>query len=132
MSTTFTGGVKEVDTNHQLNINESLFNRGEELLSLFVKLSKVKEPSQIVDQYEFMRWDKEISRWENIGVTKKDVHAAIEMADKRKTNLSWPGSIGRYLTSIVARRERGINQKTDNQKSNDEIIQEVADEIWGK
>ena len=81
------------------------------LLETFEQETKIFQPAEVVSPKDFMSWEKEIKKWEDMDATVHDVRDAIEKADEIKSNLSWPGSITKYMASAVARRKRGVNDK---------------------
>jgi hypothetical protein len=83
------------------------------LLEAFEKTTQIIQPSELIDARGFIAWEKEIAKWEGFDATVQDVKEAIEKADKMKSNLSWPGSITKYMASAIARRKRGVSSDAD-------------------
>ena len=84
------------------------------LLELFERETKIIQPSELIDAKGFMSWEKEVAKWESMGVTKADVLSAVKKADELKSNLSWPGSITKYMASSIARQRRGVPDAPPN------------------
>lgn len=126
-------GVKDVPNPDKVGsgvINETRSN----ILVIFEQLTGINQPSELVDPKNFMAWEREISKWENMGANKTDVEEAIEKADRLKSNLSWPGSITKYMASAIARRNRGVDigggdEGRSVEKTNEQILKEIADEL---
>jgi hypothetical protein len=78
------------------------------LIEAFERETKIIQPSEIVDPRGFMSWEKEVAKWETMGAQASDVRDAIRKADEMKSNLSWPGSVTKYMASSIARRKRGV------------------------
>lgn len=98
------------------------------LLETFEQVTKIIQPSEIINPQGFMVWEKEIAKWESMGVTIRNIKDAIKKADELKSSLSWPGSITKYMASAIARRERGVAEKDSNttpQDATDLILQMV-------
>ena len=126
-------GVTEDHTNHhinhQLNIKEVCVGETD-LLTYFEQISKIQRPIELINPYEVIKWEKEISRWESMGAIKADVLKAIQESDERNTTLSWPGSITSYLKSIIARRNRGV--KSNPKKPYKGKNRETAEELYNR
>jgi hypothetical protein len=92
------------------------------LLEKFEELTKIQQPAEMLDPKGFMVWEKEIAKWESMEVTIEGIQEAVEKADELKSNLSWPGSITKYMASAIARRKRGVsdNHAKDNAQEFDE------------
>lgn len=99
-----------------------------DLLIAFEAVTKIYQPAEMIEPKGFMLWEKEINKWEGMGVTKADIEAAVEKADELKTNLSWPGSITKYMESAIARRKRGVNG--DKSQSADTDRAKLLEEVW--
>ena len=108
-------GTGQGFSKHSVNENPSLCHishthindNGRSLLLIkFEELTKIIQPSELIDPKSFISWEKEISKWENLRVTPRDIEDAIKKADELKSNLSWPGSITKYMTSAKAREVR--------------------------
>jgi hypothetical protein len=99
------------------------------LLEKFEELTKIQQPAEMLDPKGFMVWEKEIAKWESMEVTIEDIQEAVEKADDLKSNLSWPGSITKYMASAIARRKRGVSDShaKDNAQEFDEakFIEEI-------
>lgn len=97
-------------------------NERSPLLAIFEKETKIIQPSELVSPQGFMVWEKEISKWESMGVTDQDVTDAIKKADEMKSNLSWPGSITKYMASAIARRKRGVAETPKGKSGKEEVF----------
>lgn len=86
------------------------------LLKYFEQETKIIQPSELIDPKGFIAWEKEINKWEGMGVTEGHIKNAIDKADKLKSNLSWPGSITKYMASEIAREKRNTIPPTDPNK----------------
>lgn len=95
------------------------------LLKTFEEQTKIIQPSELINPQGFMAWEKEVAKWESMGVAVQDIKDAIKKADEMKSNLSWPGSITKYMASAIARRKRGVSE---NDKSDSGV--EVGSEAW--
>lgn len=99
------GAVKLPDKVGSLPLQE----KRSDLLEKFEELTKIQQPAEMLDPKGFMVWEKEIAKWESMEVAIEDIQEAIEKADDLKSNLSWPGSITKYMSSAIARRKRGVS-----------------------
>jgi hypothetical protein len=108
-------GIDDVNDDDKLNGDENMNGRSP-LLKFFEEQTKIIQPSGSVDYKGFIAWEKEINKWEGMGVTEEHIKDAIEKADKLKSNLSWPGSITKYMASDIARDKRSEIPKADPNK----------------
>lgn len=97
------------------------------LLIAFEAVTKIYQPAEMLEPKGFMLWEKEINKWEGMGVTKADIEAAVEKADELKTNLSWPGSITKYMASAIARRKRGVNGGAKQAQDATDLIMQMVE-----
>lgn len=97
------------------------------LLIAFEAVTKIYQPAEMIEPKGFMLWEKEINKWEGMGVTKADIEAAVEKADELKTNLSWPGSITKYMESAIARRKRGVNGGAKQAQDATDLIMQMVE-----
>ena len=100
-----------------------------ELLELFEDLTGRYRPAELISPYEVAKWEKEVGKWEREGATAQDVRDAIKKADELNSNLSWPGSITRYINSITARRKRGYIPPEKNPVKRKGKQKETVDEM---
>lgn len=109
------GGVNGLDPD--LVGSNPLQEKRSPLLETFEKTTQIIQPSELIDARGFIAWEKEIAKWEGFDATVQDVKEAIEKADKMKSNLSWPGSITKYMASAIARRKRGVSSESTDDDS---------------
>lgn len=102
-------GVGDGNNPDKVGSNQGDYKRSP-LLILFEELTHIQQPSEVVNPSGFMQWEKAIAEWEGMGITEQDIRDGIEKADKLKSNLSWPGSITKYMKSAIARRNRGVSE----------------------
>ena len=110
----FSSGINDVngDVNGDDDVKGKLGQESIErssLLETFERETKIIQPSELIDAKGFVSWEKEVAKWETMGAEVEDVRDAIKKADEMKSNLSWPGSITKYMASSIARRVRGVN-----------------------
>lgn len=134
------GGVTQDDIKHhfnhqlnQINVFKDLPVEEKEacLIFYFSELTSIPIPPDLARPREYAKWLREIGAWVDLGVIPEDVRKAVVKSDKSNLTLAWPGSITKYLTSIVARRKRGVQgeqpQKSPIENDNDALIKEMIE-----
>lgn len=103
------------------------------LIEAFEQETKIIQPAEIVDPRGFVSWEKEVAKWETMGAEASDVRDAIRKADEMKSNLSWPGSVTKYMSSAIARRKRGVPQSGEKRQiAEARKLDPAAYRGWGK
>ena len=113
------GGVTQSDIKHhfkhQLNqIKEYTGLPVEEkevcLMLYFSELTSIPIPPELAHPSEYAKWLRETGIWVIQEVLPEDVKKAVDRSDKDGLTLAWPGSITKYLTSIVGSQEAGCQR----------------------
>ena len=104
-----------------LNTSINGLSDPEILIDAFERIAKITRPIDMVEPYEYMKWEREIAKWEKINVTADDIRNAVAEADKADLTLAWPGSITNIMKSAIAKKERGVITNQRKGKKNESV-----------